>query len=74
MNRWNSKPRPPSPPKSAFIEQFENKFVADIAVGGCDTCGYGATEGMDRDSFAKMLVEMDQWISERFSSEYRNEN
>lgn len=66
MSNWNSKPRPSPPPKSAFIEQFENEFAADIVMGGCDTCGYGGIEGMDRESFAKLLVEMDQWINERF--------
>ena len=67
MSNWNSKPRPTPPKKSAFIEHFEHKFNPDMDDGGgCETCGFGAEQGMSYEAFTAMLKEMDQWINDRF--------
>ena len=49
-----------------FLDIFKSKFDPDVFEGGCETCGYGATGGMSKENYIKLLQEMDKWIKDTF--------
>lgn len=60
-------PRKEPPEKSEFVKKFENRPEYDVmGGGGCDTCGYGAENGISREEFITVLNEMDAWIKKTF--------
>jgi len=48
-----------------FLEKFKGRFLGDIqGAGGCETCGYGADEGMSEEEFDKLMAEIDKWVED----------
>ena len=48
-----------------FLEKFKGRFLGDIqGAGGCETCGYGADEGMSEEEFNKLMAESDKWVED----------
>lgn len=48
--------------------EFGHRFVPDVrGHDGCDTCGYGAKDGMSCEEFDKLLAEIDAWVRQNFT-------
>ena len=68
MTEWQKSKKLPVK-KSKFLEKFEYSFISDISgSGGCETCGYGAEQGMSADEFDELLIEIDQWITQNYET------